>query len=501
MKQAYSLLVAMALLAPATALAQQPWQPFRPGLAQYTEAGTPGDSAHVLRLGAGVRVPGTTDTLYQFSQRVGRGNGSSAGCFAMYMARPDNLFGATLRSRTGGAYVLAAANGRTLELHPRAAVGQVWATGLPGITAQMLNRSLGAVGPTVMDSVATISLSDGQTLRISKHFGLVNGPSLDSYLNGRNSRRTLLLTALPTQALGALATGTATAFDFQPGDVFQYASTDNVNQAVCMEAWWQDSVLTRRTSPTSDTLIYTISRRQRTRGYGMTFPTTPPLPTCTSPTGTFFSGPTVLTMRYAANWLSPLTSAIVTGQLTQPASHTAARYNSRYETAQMAYLMPCSGAPADSVGFQPGYDGGQISYTATGLGTTSVRRANNIGASDYTMNLVYYRKGTETWGGSFPPRFFLAARDVRPAPSTTAFPNPFTSALTATFALARPQAVAAELRDALGRTVRQVLAASFAAGTGQLEVSTAGLPAGVYALHLRLLGEGRNEVLKVVHGE
>ena len=67
--------------------------------------------------------------------------------------------------------------------------------------------------------------------------------------------------------------------------------------------------------------------------------------------------------------------------------------------------------------------------------------------------------------------------------------------------LDRPQAVVAELRDALGRVVLARSAQALGAGPQQLVLPTAGLPAGLYVLHLRRAGEGRTEVLKVLKAE
>lgn len=150
MRNAYLLLATAATLlaAPATR-AQQPWQPFRPGLTyQLTEAATPGDTTHTLRLGAGTLVAGsTTDSLFRFTSRVGKLSEirSASNCYAWQRRRPDNLFGATLRNQPGAVFGLAAANGRTLTLQPRAALGVSWATGAPGLTASITGRSLAPV--------------------------------------------------------------------------------------------------------------------------------------------------------------------------------------------------------------------------------------------------------------------------------------------------------------------------------------------------------------------
>ena len=98
------------------------------------------------------------------------------GC-GRYVRRPDNLFGASLRVRPGAEYVLAAANGRTLTLRPRQALGQPWAAAAGGLTARVTARTLGTVLGQA-DSLAVITLSDGAVLTLGKRLGWVRGSAL-----------------------------------------------------------------------------------------------------------------------------------------------------------------------------------------------------------------------------------------------------------------------------------------------------------------------------------
>ncbi|MDO7845136.1 hypothetical protein Q5H92_02120 [Hymenobacter sp. M29] len=113
--------------------------------------------------------------------------------------------------------------------------------------------------------------------------------------------------------------------------------------------------------------------------------------------------------------------------------------------------------------------------------------------------MIGYRKGAETWGQT--PRLTcrpLATIASRPAATTAAFPNPFGSELSVAFILVHSQTVALTLHDGLGRAVLARPAAPLPAGQQQVALPTAGLPVGVYSLHLRFVGEGRTEVLRVV---
>lgn len=507
MQNRYFVLLATAgLLAAPRAYAQQPWQPFRPGLTyQLSEHSTPGDTTHTLRVGAGAPVAGSaTDSVFRFTPRIGRFSGThgAANCGAWRWQRADNLFGATLRSQPRAVFVLAAANGRTLTLRPRAPLGQSWATGLPGLTASVTSRAVSSRGlGGAADSVVTITFSDGRQLYLTKSYGFWEGPSLDSYLNGRNARRQLTLTALPERRLGTAVVGARAIHDYQPGDVFQRVTRVS-RGVVCTQTWQQDSVLTRQVSRTGDTINYTIRTRKRTA---------PGSNSCST-----FSGPVVYpattnNLRVVGPWattarpLTQLTSAYdgpnVAGDLVSAVSSNSGRWAGRPEYFTVLQGICNISSTPDSAAIKgpnlTDIEGG--ARYAAGLGQVYDSLMTLAGLE--VTKLTAFRKGTQTWGTFFGPTVLLAAREVRPAATTTVFPNPFGDALTATFVLARAQPVGAVVYDALGRQVRAVPAAPFGAGSQRLGLPTAGLPAGVYTLHLLFIGEGRREVLQVAKAE
>ena len=521
MRNTYLLLTGLGLLlAPLVARAQQPWQPFRPGLTyQLSETATPGDTTHVLRLGAGVPVAGsTTDTLFQFNARVRRTAVSATACSSPLQVVPDNLFGATLRSQPGSVFVLAAANGRSLVLRPHAATGQAWATGLPGLTASVTGRTQEAVLGSAPDSIVTIGLSDGQALRLSKHSGWLSGPSLDSYLNGRNPRRALTLTALLERGLGKAVTGAAAVYDFQPGDIFQYITNNyayGASAMLCQTTWRQDSVLTRSLSTNGDTLLYTVRRRQRSQGFGVAgapagFGCSTPSISVLYPATTSTlrvplreaatSQPLVLTSYFQPAYRS---SSDVFGYYTTAASRSATHLAGRYETTEIDRTVlnygTCPAVSPDSTYLTDIIDFYNARRYAVGLGETYTEY-ETISYQDIT-ELTAYARGSERWGTFFAPGTLLPTRASAPARTTAAFPNPFAERLTATFELSRAQPVAATLRDALGRVVATVPARPLGAGPQQLALPTAGLPAGLYLLQLQFAGEARSEVLRVVKAE
>jgi hypothetical protein len=507
MQNRYLLLTAIAgLLAAPRAHAQQPWQPFRPGLTyQLSEHSTPGDTTHTLRVGAGAPVAGSaTDSVFRFTQRVGRFSGTrgTANCWAWRWQRADNLFGATMRSQPRAVFVLAAANGRTLTLRPRAPLGQSWATGLAGLTASVTSRAVSSrVLGGATDSVVTITFSDGQQLYLSKSHGFWEGPSLDSYLNGRNVRRQLTLTALPERRLGTAVVGARAIHDYQPGDVFQRI-TRVWRGALCTQTWQQDSVLTRQVSRTGDTIDYAIRTRKRTA---------PVSSLCSSLSGPIVYPATTNTLRVIGPWattaqpLAQLTSAydgtVVAGDLVSAVSSNPGRWAGRPEyTTGYQGICYLSSKPDSAAIANPNVsDIEHGARYAVGLG--QVYDSSRTFTALEITRLTAFRKGTQTWGTFFGPTTLLAAHAVRPAATTAVFPNPFSDALTAAFVLARAQPVGFALYDALGRQVRAVAAVPLGAGAQQVALPTAGLPAGVYTLHLLFAGEDRREVLQVAKAE
>jgi hypothetical protein len=492
------------LLALTTSVAQaQDYRPFRAGLtSQLHEAATPGDTTHTLRLDGGSRVG--ADSVFRFNTSARRIARSSATCYASHQQRPDNLFGATLTVKGAGTeYVLTAANGRSCTLRPRQALGQAWTAMAPRITAQVTAKVLASVFGQP-DSVVTIAFSNGISLRLSKRFGLLEGPSLLSSLDGRYPQRQL--TAL-TAPIAVNPLGPQAIYDYQPGDVFlRHYRTHPDGGSLCTESWQRDSVLTRARSLTGDSLLYTLQTRTLTRGYG----------TAGAPSG-FCNIPAGFTLSPADTWrlaVPPVSSqpeyslatneftnapAFIWPVLSQGAAHQAGRFNGRLEHAFITRRF-CTPITTDSLYLSDVLDRTTWSKYGLGLGMT-YRHFWDAFSGDSFAELIGYRKGSETWGQLSSFAQLLPTRAARPAATTAAFPNPFDAELMTGFALTRAQAVRAELHDALGRTVLVLPPAAYAAGQQTLRFPTAALPAGMYTLHLYFPAESRQEVVKVLKAQ
>ena len=386
-----------------------------------------------------------------------------------------------------------AANGCTLTLRPRALLGQMWAATTAGLTASVTARTLGTVLEQA-DSLATITLSDRAVITLGKRFGWVSGPVLGHYLNARLPQATLTLTALPELGLGTSQLGAFAVYDFQPDDVFLRRTTNLFYYAPgipCQtQIWTRDSVLSRTLSANGDTLRY--QQRTLTRNcYG----------------APVLSAPLVQTLRITRTtghldqptgfWEHPASSR--TGGLVRLPAWRTADYNDRFVQRQ-AHYMQCGTPTADSTSLLNGsnIDAGYFVLTAPGLGQTQDEHSS---FTTQATTLFGYRKGSETWGQLTTFAQLLPVRGTRPASTTAVFPNPFGPEIKVVFALASPQSVGLALYDALGRRVREVALMPQPVGVQQHTLPTAGLPVGVYSLHLRFEREGRTEVLRVLKAQ
>ena len=474
----------------ATARAQN-YRPFRFGLSyQLSERSTAGDTTHLLRL-ASRQVQGG-DSVFVFDKRTSRGHvlPQQNDC-GYYVERNDNLFGVSVRLQPRAEYVLAAANGSTFTLRPRSLPGQVWVATMAGLTAQVTARTLGNVLGQA-DSLVVIALSDGAAITLSKRFGWVSGPALGHYLDARLPRAVLTLTALPEVGLGTNQVGAFAVYDFQPGDVFLRKANVRGGSQPCVDIWTRDSVLSRAPGRTADTLVYRIRSQSFTRACNRSSQTL-----AAAQVNVLRITRTTDNLEQPTGFLQSAPNGGLSGLVHLPAWRTA-DYNHRPVKSQASYMLCSMGADSSMLRGGLNIDASYAAWTAAALGQTRVEFSS---FSSTTTTLIGYRKGTETWGQLTPFSQLLPVRDVRPASTTAVFPNPFGAELAVAFELSRPQTVGLVLRDALGRPVRELGAAPQAAGARRLVLPTAGLPVGVYLLHLHFAGEARTEVLRVFKAE
>ena len=217
----------------------QAWRPFRPGLIYTYEV--PGVSstgrfatlgAYTLRLDSAY-VTAAGDSAWAFNRVMRETSGYVPGNSNAVRFRKsrNNLFGQRLVWQPGSwEYTLetitegATQAGATLRLRPRAAVASTWvANASLGINATLTSRGLQTVSGQP-DTVATITLSTGPVVRLSRRFGLLEGPQ---WLALSGTPPQWIATQLPT-SLAQSPYSPLHLFDMQPGDEIGYSADQGI---------------------------------------------------------------------------------------------------------------------------------------------------------------------------------------------------------------------------------------------------------------------------------
>jgi len=258
-------------------LGQQAWRPFRPGLIySFTTARSSNlVGTYLLRLDSAYAAAGG-DSVWAFNRLLRPLGGDVAMFFPTLASRKsrNNLFGARLRwTPSADEFMLEnVAEGNfqaafSLRLRPRAAVGSTWAASTaPALTATLTSRTwqpvTAAVG-SLSDSVAVITLSSGQVLRLSRRYGLLAGPR---WLATSGPAPQWEVAELPA-TLANSPVYPATLFNLQPGDRLGYAAMfGSLGGLPCTGEFTLRVVQSRRL--VGDSLLYTYRQQTRTVYYG-----------------------------------------------------------------------------------------------------------------------------------------------------------------------------------------------------------------------------------------
>lgn len=511
MKNAYRwmrpLLAAMSLFMGWSAQAQQPWRPFRPGLIYTYEV--PGATSngrfatlgvYTLRLDSAY-VTASGDSAWAFNRVMRDVSGYTPGNSnaSRFRKSRNNLFGQRLLWQPGSSeYALetvtegTAQVGAALRLRPRAPVASSWvANSALGLNATLTSRSLQTVNGQ-LDTVATITLSTGPVVRLSRRFGLLEGPQ---WLALSGTPPQWVATQLPAP-LNQTLYSPLRLFDLQPGDELGYRFDGSIVMPVaCTWSRSLSRILTRR--QVNDSLVYTYITQNRDENSGG--------PGCGTPAGVTYSG--IGTGRWAFSLKTGKSREFI-------------------DLPMLAGEYRLSGAGSVSISrgivqFQPGGGGcGENQLLAyEQLFSFGSQNGNGVfgGIPDlFTQSLfsvslglgivlrgetylAYYRRtrnGMTTTCGS-PLAFvnLLATRAAQAAALATLHPNP--AAESVTLALAQPARPGQRLRltDALGRPV---WSGPVASGQTIASVPLAGQPAGLYLLHL-ISADGTSATWKLTH--
>ena len=470
------------------------WQPFRPGFIYSFSASspTPPIAVHTLRVDSAYATP-TGDSVYAFNRLLRPRPGSS---YPLLKSR-NNLLGARLRWRPGTADYYLEANAEpalggpaapvVVLLRPRAAVGSTWvAAATPALTATLTSRTLDSAGATP-DSVATVTLSNGQVLRLSQHYGLLQGPQWLSLPVSGPLPPTWQQYGAPQPGLGPY--DPRALFALGVGDEVGHELTSRSLGALpCERGYRLRRILGRE--QTADSLFITYSQQDQV--------TTTNPPGCSGTPGTVLGavqrGRWAFSLRTGASpqWPSlgllageyrPLfrqgsSQALLMGQGYDPSPGVSACLLDQAPLVFMA-VYPTAAA-ADQ--YEPGLDYLAINQKfgpTLGIGPTF------FVDYQYENRLDYYRRGAVSCGQAANYATLLPTRAALPAATATLAPNPAAEAATLTLAAPAPAGTTLALTDALGR---RVWSAPVPAGQTALPLSLAMMPAGVYLMQLLVPG-------------
>jgi hypothetical protein len=491
----YNYLVA-ALLAGALAQSAQAqttaWRPFRPGVV-YGFTQNPGTatiySIRTLRVDSAYATA-AGDSVYTFNRllRAPVPSGNYA------VKSRNNLFGARMRWQpsTSNYYLEANAESATgqatpvvLLLRPRAAVGSTWtASTTPALTATLSSRvGRGIAG----DSVATITLSNGQQFIFSRVIGLMQGPQwLTLSATATTPAAQWRQFGAPNLGLGIY--DPRTLFSMTAGDELGYiAEVPYQWGPLLCQSGYRLRRITSRTI-TADSLFITYREQSVI--------TTSAMPGCGGQPGTQLSpaksGRWTFSLHTGASPQFPLL-ALLTGEYrAYPAASDLASLGAL--AVGGIYSIEMSTLPCLNLGTQVGFANaypvsGNPGQYAAGIDALAISATYDLGASmgpyffqdAYSNRLSYFRKAGAVCGSPANFTTLLPSRAAEAAAAATLHPNPAAEAATLTLAAPTRPGTILTLTDALGR---RVWSHEVAASQTSLLIALGGQPAGLYLVQL-----------------
>lgn len=458
------------------------WRPFRPGYVYgFIGTSTTPAATHTLRVDSAYATA-TGDSVYTFNRLL---RPLLVGNSYNHLRSRNNLLGARLRWRPGTSEYYLEANAEpalggstsstTLLLKPRAAVGSTWsASTAPVLTATLSSRTLGTAAGSTPDSVATITLSNGQVFVLSRQYGLQAGPPwLTLNTSAATPPANWQQAMLPQAGLGNY--DPRLVFALNVGDELGYSYSElNPFNLPCYSGTRLRRIMSRQ--QTADSLVITYQEQDRiVNTCGTSTVLTPvkqmrwafSLRTGASPQFSYLG---LLTGEYRPAAPASGTLTLYMGQGYQtPTSGIACLADSRIEP----FLAMYGGSPY----YQQGIDLAYRSYFfAGGLGVGPWRSYDSE-----STNLVYYRKGNVVCGSPANFSTLLPSRAAEAAAVATLHPNPASEAATLTLAAPTRPGTSLALTDALGR---RVWSSQVAPGQTVLPIPLTSQPAGLYLVQL-----------------
>ena len=462
------------------------WRPFRPGRV-YSFTQNPGTTTlyliRTLRVDSAYATA-AGDSVYTFNRLLRPTTGS-------YSAKSrNNLFGARLRWQPGTANYYLEANAESatgqatpvaLLLRPRAAVGSTWtASTQPALTATLSAR---AKSGTTTDSVATITLSNGQQFVFSRALGLTQGPQWLT-LSAAATTPATQWRQFGSPALGLGIYNPRTLFSMTAGDELGYvAEMPYLWGSLLCQSGYRLRRITSRTI-TADSLLITYQEQR--------IITTSSMPGCGGQPGTVLSpvqqGRWAFSLQTGASPQFPLL-ALLTGEYRPyPAISLATLAVGGTYSIEMTTL-PCLNL-GTQVSFSNMYPvNGNSGQYALGIDALAISATYDLGAGmgpyyfqdAYNNRLSYFRHNGAVCGQSTNFTTLLPSRAAQAAAAATLHPNPATEATTLTLVAPTLPGTTLALTDALGRRVWRT---ELAPGQTAIMVPLAGQASGLYLVQL-----------------
>jgi hypothetical protein len=464
------------------------WRPFRPGFVYSFSQAASLSTLHTLRVDSMYATVGG-DSVYTFNRLMRYSSPTNN----LYVKSRNNLLGARLRWQSAGKEYYLEANAEpalggpatptALLLKPCVAVGSSWvASTSPALTATLSSRTLGAVGNSP-DSIATISLSNGQSIILSRSYGLVSGPQWLSLATAAPAA-TWQQPALPQAGLGSYDPRMLIALNV--GDEIGYKIEEIAMFSPACYMGYRLRRITSRTL-TADSLLVTYQQQDFVTTYGW--------PSCYNApnaglgaikqgrwafslrTGRSHQFPylALLTGEYRAISSSMLPVAFYTAQVPPLLVGTpTCLTNSQLLSTLVVYGSPNQTTASYGPGLDQAYSFFNFS-ASSGVGLVSSQEAGI-----YTT-LTYYRRNGVACGSPANFTTLLPSRAAEAAAAATLHPNPAAEAATLTLAAPTQPGTVLTLTDALGRRVWRH---EVAPAQTSLPIALAGQPAGLYLVQL-----------------
>lgn len=350
----------------------------------------------------------------------------------LYSYGNENLLGTKMLEKVNGEFQFIAETGDTIFIQTDVPLLSSWTfLSDSSLTAMISSRTLESFYGTT-DSVVTISISDGQELRLSKNYGVLTVHNFDAYWSGAP------ITVYQQRSLPSKPNYLA-FYDFEVGDQFGFFQA----AAVIGTSYWTEyhdgfEVLSRQDYPNGDSIGYSVARSLRRRGM---------LPNWI-PFDTVMPTDTVAWMfrRATERFLELGTLDQFEGRLLRQ-EHPSTRFNGRETFAFTRYILDTCNQTLNWY-----VDGGNGQHYTLGLGQT----LNGIYANvDWERELTCYVKQTD----SVAPCAIPLVDILEPQTNTLLFeiyPNPFTEFTTLQFTNARGLRHDLTVTNMTGQVVRKI---------------------------------------------